>query len=159
MKQIIPFKRELLFKTKVSEVTSISLEHELNYMDDIVSGEFHITGDYKMTEGSIQREKFSFDLPFEINLTEHYDKETIVFDIDNFYYELVNNEALKVNIDVSIDGEVIEDKKVDKEEVLERKDEPVIVNYQDDEGIEESIEYKKSDVVNLDDEFNIFSDM
>ena len=29
MKQIIPFKKELLLKTKVSEITSISLEHTL----------------------------------------------------------------------------------------------------------------------------------
>ena len=34
MKQIIPFKKELLFKTKVSEITSISLEHTLSLKDD-----------------------------------------------------------------------------------------------------------------------------
>ena len=30
MKQIVPFKKELPFKTKVSEITSISLEREIN---------------------------------------------------------------------------------------------------------------------------------
>ena len=29
MRQIIPFKKDLLFKTKVSEITSISLEHSI----------------------------------------------------------------------------------------------------------------------------------
>ena len=29
MKQIIPFKKELPFKTKVSEITSISLERDI----------------------------------------------------------------------------------------------------------------------------------
>ena len=69
MKQIIPFKKELLFKTKVSEITSISLEHTLSLKeDDLISGEFIINGDYKMTEGSINREKFSFTLPFASNV-------------------------------------------------------------------------------------------
>ena len=39
MKQIIPFKKDLLFKTKVSEITSISLEREISAPGDgIVSG-------------------------------------------------------------------------------------------------------------------------
>ena len=51
MKQIIPFKKDLLFKTKVSEITSISLEREISTPEDgIVSGIFHITGDYKKNE-------------------------------------------------------------------------------------------------------------
>ena len=38
MKQIIPFKKELLFKTKVSEITSISLEHNLSLKEaDLIS--------------------------------------------------------------------------------------------------------------------------
>ena len=69
MKQVIPFQKELLFKTKVSEVTSISLEHFIDNIDNtVISGKFLVTGDYKMTEGSINREKFSFDIPFEISL-------------------------------------------------------------------------------------------
>ena len=51
MKQIIPFKKELPFKTKVSEITSISLERDIEVTEDkVVSGAFHITGDYKMNE-------------------------------------------------------------------------------------------------------------
>ena len=106
MKQIIPFKKELLFKTKVSEITSISLEHTLTLKkDDLISGEFHISGDYKMTEGSINREKFQFKLPFDIALDSRYDMSSIVIDIDNFYYEIINNESLQVNIDVYVEGE------------------------------------------------------
>ena len=120
MKQIIPFKKELLFKTKVSEITSISLEHNLSLCDDdLISGEFIITGDYKMTEGSINREKFSFTLPFDIALDSRYDAKSIIIDIDNFYYEVINNEFLQVNIDVFIDGEKI------KEEVVLKDDSDV----------------------------------
>lgn len=122
MKQIIPFKKELLFKTKVSEITSISLEHTLSLKnDDLISGEFHISGDYKMTEGSINRENFQFKLPFDIALDSRYDMDSIVIDIDNFYYEIVNNESLQVNIDVYVEGEKKEEKVIPeiKEEVLE----------------------------------------
>lgn len=123
MKQIIPFKKELLFKTKVSEITSISLEHTLMLKEeDLISGEFHIMGDYKMTEGSIIRENFSFQLPFEIALDGEYQKDSIVIDIDNFYYEVINNEALQVNIDVYVEGEKLEK----KEEVEVAVVEPVV---------------------------------
>lgn len=123
MKQIIPFKKELLFKTKVSEITSISLEHTLNLKsDDLISGQFHITGDYKMTEGSINRENFNFDLPFDIALDARYDMSSIVIDIDNFYYEIINSEALQVNIDVYVEG----DKKEEPEPTI-IEEEPTII--------------------------------
>lgn len=106
MKQIIPFKKELLFKTKVQEITSISLEHVLNQKnEDAISGDFHLSGDYKMTETSINREKFSFKIPFEIALDNKYELDSITIDIDNFYYEVVNNESLMVNIDLYVEGE------------------------------------------------------
>lgn len=136
MKQIIPFKKELLFKTKVSEITSISLEHTLSLKsDDFISGEFHIAGDYKMTEGSINREKFNFKLPFDIALDSKYDPSSIVIDIDNFYYEVVNNESLQVNIDVYVEGEKLE------EEVLEE-------HMDDKSELEEAVEVmEKTDVI------------
>lgn len=120
MKQIIPFKKELLFKTKVSEITSISLEHSLTLKnDDLISGEFNINGEYKMTEGSINRETFQFKLPFDITLDSRYDIASIIIDIDNFYYEIINNEALLVNIDVYIEGDKLEESIQEKKEVLE----------------------------------------
>jgi hypothetical protein len=106
MRQIIPFKKELLFKTKVSEITSISLEHTLSFSKEgKIIGKFYVTGDYKMTQGSINREKFDFTLPFEIDVESKYKENTITIDIDNFYYEIINDDSLQVNIDVYIDGE------------------------------------------------------
>lgn len=108
MKQIIPFKKELPFKTKVSEITSISLERDLEVTEDkVVSGVFHITGDYKMNEGSISRENFSFDLPFDITLDPRYDISTVNADIEDFYYDVINEDTLKVNIDLFIEAEYL----------------------------------------------------
>lgn len=106
MRKIVSFKKELAFKTKVCEITSISLEHIINQKDeDVVSGEFLINGEYKMTEGSINREKYDFKLPFDLALNSNYNIDSLKLDIDNFYYEILNNEVLKVNIDLLIEAE------------------------------------------------------
>ncbi len=117
MKKIIPFEKDLIFKTRVSEVTSISLEHSLDFVnEDEITGEFLISGDYKMTEGSINREDFFFRLPFDIVLDSRYDKNNIVIDVDDFYYEVINDEILRVNIDVYVEGEpiIVEETKIDE---------------------------------------------
>ena len=36
MKNIIPFKKDVIFKTNISEITSISLENTLNINKDII---------------------------------------------------------------------------------------------------------------------------
>ncbi len=113
MKQIIPFKKELPFKTKVCDITSISLERDIDISDDgIVSGVFHITGDYKMNEGSINREDFSFDLPFDITLDPRYDIKTVNADIEDFYYDIINEDTLKVNIDLFIEADYLPESEI-----------------------------------------------
>ena len=169
MKQIIPFQKEIPFKTKVSEITSISLEHNIiEKKEDNITGEFYITGDYKMTEGSITREKFNFTLPFDITLTEEYNQDNMTVDIDNFYYEIVNNEYLKVNIDLYVEGEkketMIEPPKEErKTEPEEQEIEFPNINIEQEE-IEKEVEYKKPDIKYLEEkddqlEFNIFENI
>ena len=132
MKQIIPFKKELPFKTKVSDITSISLEREINVLDDgIVTGVFHITGDYKMSEGSINRENFSFDLPFDITLDPRYDVKTVSSDIEDFYYDVINDNTLKVNIDLYVEAEYLPESEI-KEEVIEISDDDTREEMKDD---------------------------
>lgn len=143
MKKIVSFKKDLLFKTKVSEITSISLEHKIiSTSDDLVSGEFLINGEYKMTEGSINREKYDFNLPFDIALNSKYDTSTLKVDIDNFDYEIVNNELLNVSIDLLIEAE-------EKEEVREEKEEPKIID-NDDREIELEKNIVKDNIINED---------
>ena len=145
MKKIVSFKKDLLFKTKVSEITSISLEHKIiSTSDDLVSGEFLINGEYKMTEGSINREKYDFNLPFDIALNSKYDISTLKVDIDNFDYEIVNNELLNVSIDLLIEA----DEKEEKEEVREEKEEPKIID--NDREIELEKNIVKDNIINED---------
>ena len=85
MKKIIPFKKELVLSTSICEITSISLEHKITVKnEDIISGYFLINGDYKITEGNINREEFEFNLPFDIAIGTKIDVNNMVIDIDDF---------------------------------------------------------------------------
>lgn len=150
MKQIVPFKKDLLFKTKVSEITSISLEREIDTSEaGIITGVFHITGDYKMNEGSINRDDFSFDLPFDITLDPRYDMSSVKADIEDFYYDIINNDTLKVNIDLFIEAEYLEEEPVMEEQVVEEPvREEVTQEVREERKDEEmdTIDIKKDDV-------------
>ena len=108
MKKIVPFNNVLEFSTDVKEITAISLEHEISKYPDMISGIFYISGEYKITEGLLDKEKFNFELPFDIALSNNYVLDTLVVDIDDFRYDLISDKSLKVNIDLYIDGEVEE---------------------------------------------------
>jgi len=116
MKQIVSFKKDIPFNTKIGEITSISLEHSLKMIElDHIAGEFIVSGDYKVTDVSINREPFSYNLPFDIALDTKYNANKAKIDIDDFYYEITNDQILNVNIDVLIDGiEVIDDFNIEK---------------------------------------------
>lgn len=153
MKQIISFKKELPFKTKVSDITSISLERELKVEEEgIVTGVFHITGDYKMNEGSINRENFSFDLPFDITLDPRYDVNTVKSDIEDFYYDVINSDTLKVNIDLFIEAEYLPEpiKKGNEEpeviDILPEDENRKINKETEKDGKEESL-FEEEDIV------------
>jgi len=115
MKKIIPFKKDLTLNNKVYEIASISLEHEItSKKEDVISGEFNITGSYKLSQTNPIKENFEFTLPFDIALDSRYDTENMVVDIDDFYYE-INENILKVNIDLYLDGNIIEDRCIEEE--------------------------------------------
>lgn len=105
MKKIISFEKEIAFSSMIGEVTSIALDHTLNFTDSSsVKGNFVISGTYKMTEASTLEEKFSYEIPTEIDLSERLDLETCKISIDDFTYEVVNEDTLKCNIDVLVEG-------------------------------------------------------
>lgn len=103
MKNIIPFKKDVIFKTKLSEITSISLENTLNLKNDTISGDFIISGEYKISDKSTTVEPFDLNIPFEIVLDDRFDTKKASVDIDDFYYEIVNDNVLSVSIDVLVD--------------------------------------------------------
>lgn len=103
MKNIIPLKKEFKFKTNISEITSISLEHHLSIDENDVNGEFIVSGDYKASDNSKTVIPFDINIPFSIVIDSIYDTSKALVDVDDFYYEIVNNDTLLISIDVCID--------------------------------------------------------
>lgn len=131
MKQTIPFKKDITFKTKIGELTAISLDNDLTLKgEDLIVGNFYISGNYKMLEGSIEEESYSYKIPCEIAISSEYDTYDAVIDIDDFYYEIINDEVLRVNITVVISNlerkEIKEEQEPNKVEVLTDEDDRML---------------------------------
>ena len=105
MKSVVPFTKDILFKSKIAEITSISLEHELDVKEDSVTGNFIISGDYKSHEVSVNKEEFLYKLPFSVELTENIDLNTFNFEILDFYYDVIDNDTLRINIEFEVKAE------------------------------------------------------
>ena len=158
VKKIIPFRKDLEFNTPLYEVTSISLEHHLTKKTDtLISGNFIISGDYKQTESSENKDPFNFTLPFDIALATKIDLDDMLLDVDDFYYETGKN-TLKVNIDLLLDATEIgepEKEKEDRENINEKDVESIDSNtYNDNEASRvpdefNDINYKKPQLENL----------
>lgn len=102
MKNIIPFKKEIIFDKNINEITSISLENTLTIKDNDLCGDFIISGEYKESPDSTLI-PFNKKIPFNIVVDDIYDTKYATIDIDDFYYEVKNNNTLFVSIDVLLD--------------------------------------------------------
>ena len=118
MKKIVPFTKDLMFKTKIEEITSIALDNTLTLDLQNVSGEFIISGTYKILESSQLEEEFKYNIPVDITIDSKYETSSCSISIDDFSYEIINEEKLKVNISVMLDDLDIKEDKIEKIEVV-----------------------------------------
>lgn len=102
----IPFESVLDFKTNISEITKMSLEHDFNVNEGVVLGNFYISGEYRAHPVSINTDSFNFTLPFTVELRDDILLDTLEFNIEDFSYDVVDNNKLKVNIEYSLKAEV-----------------------------------------------------
>lgn len=153
MKKIIPLKKQLTFKTNVNEITSISLENTLHNNKNEIEGELIINGSYKITDTSTKTDPFEFIIPTNIKIDEKYDCREVTIDIEDFFYEIINNNILNVNIEVTIDNliEIPNEKKEGDEIIMEPLTERCI-----DAEIEEQEETKKEQKEEIKEKNNIF---
>ena len=131
MNCIIPFTKDIKFKTNISEILSISLEHDYTLNDSDLLGNFLISGEYKAHEVSVNKEKFEFSLPFSVALASRLDPDSLDFNIEDFTYEVIDNNTLRVDIEYSLKAKELP--KEEEKETLERVD-------IDDEKVEELLE-------------------
>lgn len=104
MNCIIPFEGKSKFDYPVVEIDSISLEHEYTINEHEILGNFLIAGTCKEHKLSINTTEFNFSLPFEVTLPDDINLDTLEFSVDNFTYDLEDNE-LNVNISYKLTAE------------------------------------------------------
>lgn len=160
MKKIVPFKKDIMVEN-LYEVTSISLEHTLKNIENKIEGEFYVSGNYRITETSINTEEFNYNLPFQIEIDTKYDIKDLEIDIDDFYYEIIDNKILSINIDVLLNNlEEIEREEIIMENIKELNcidKEEIKPTKQEREIEENSINIDDIDVVNNNEISNIKS--
>ena len=121
MKQIIPFVKDINLNSNIFEITSIALEHNLKMENnDSIVGVFTVSGKYKINEISLNEESFENNINFDITLDDKYDASKVKIDIDDFYYEIVDDVYLRVHIDVLVDNLVYAKKPLPEEKKEEK---------------------------------------
>lgn len=162
MKQIITLEKEIAFKTMVGEISSISLEPDLDFINDTeIEGNLIISGTYKMTEASTIEEDFSYKVPVEIMLTTALEEDTRKVDINNFTYEIVNEEALSITVELLIEGlekvdieDTLEEENKDVEEVIEEETD---IRFSEDK--EESTDREEIEVLTTEEDLPSFEEV
>lgn len=123
MKSIVPYTKDITFNTRIAEICSISLEHELNITETEVEGNFIVSGEYKSHEVSVNKEKFEYKLPFALEVTEDIVKDSIDFEITDFTYEVTSDTTLRVNIEFCVTADEREKEEVIEAEIEEEEEE------------------------------------
>ena len=148
MNKKVSFEKKIKFPTMIGEVCSISLEKDLKFIsNDSIEGNLLLSGQYKMTEASVNMEDFSYEIPVEISLSERLDSSNSDVDISDFYYEIENDDTMICYIDLEIhgeelnderecDGDDLEDKEIEIPVLEEEKEEGVVNNTEESEIVE-----------------------
>lgn len=127
MKKVVPFTKTITFRTMIAEITDIEVKHTLSLKEtNEIEGDILVDGKYKMTDASQIEEEFHYKLPFVIAVDDKYDTTNLEIGIDNFNFEIINEEDLKINVEIDLDGII------DKEEDLVREDIEIPVEIEED---------------------------
>lgn len=149
MSEAFVVERDFLFKDSIFEITSISVEHDEDINGSNLEGDFIISGDYRLHEISINKEDFSFKLPFTHEIRSNINLDTVNLEITDFTYELNNNDELHVHIEYIVSGEqsLIEfaDEK-DLNEFLNKTDAEVVDLTEDEPRFKE---VSKEEILNI----------
>ena len=105
MRKNVSFEKRIDFPTLVGEISAISLEEDLKFINESsIEGNLILSGKYKLTEASRLEEDFNYKLPIEISLTEKLDISTSKVEISNFTYKMMDENIMLCNIELLIEG-------------------------------------------------------
>lgn len=105
MNEVYTLDRDFLFKSKIYEITSISVEQNSKIDGSTISGDFIVSGSYRLHEISINKEDFSFKVPFKHELPSNINLDTVKLDISDFNYNFNNLDELSVHIEYIVTAE------------------------------------------------------
>lgn len=147
MKEIIPLKKEFVFKTKIGQITNIGLDFDYKIKDDLVEGFVDISGNYKMLETSVTEEDFFYSIPFSIAISNKIKKDTIKIEVDDFNYK-VNKDVLSTSIDLCLECE-------ESEEIIVNEDKKIEEYFSDIDTNEVKIENEVKEVKEIEEENDV----
>ena len=112
MNKIIPFNKEIKFDDMIGEDSYT------------ISGDLIIKGTHKY--GDII-EDFSYPIPTTISVDDKYDTSKAKIIVDDFYYEIINDDTLKIKIDLILDELLFKEKEIPPViEEIKYEEEPII---------------------------------
>lgn len=145
MKETIEFKKDIIFKTTIQEMIELNVTHEYKVLDDVIEGEFHVSGEYKMTEASVKHEEFLYNIPFAIALSERIKKESVNLVMDDYTYE-IDKDILHLKMKLGMQYEEVEIESETKEEEITSIDEMLDGIEEEQEMISEEKDIEKEEV-------------
>ncbi len=111
MNKIIPFNKEIKFNESIGEITSILIDDNLKFIDSYtINGDLIVKGSHRI--GDIE-EDFSFSIPTMVTIDDKYDTSKAKIIIDDFYYEIINDDTLKIKIDLILDNLLFKEKEIE----------------------------------------------
>lgn len=136
MNKKVNIEKKIDFSKSIGEVTAISLEHDLKFIDGWnIDGNLIVSGKYKTTLVAEKEEVFNYKIPIEITLTDFLDINTANINITDFVYDIVDDKSLLCKIELIIDGSVVEENRECDGDVIEEKEIPKIDDSKKDEEI------------------------
>ena len=153
MKEIIPLKKDIVFKTAIGQITDINLEHNYDIKDNLVEGNVLLYGSYKMTEASVIEEDFNYKIPFGVSISKNINKDTIKIEIDDFKYD-INNDVMSVSVDLEFSCDEVEENNIVFEEPLIEEEKEITINESNNDiDIDQNITNITNNIVNNDQKY------
>lgn len=101
MNKIIPFTKVITLNERFDEIKKIALDDTLKLDEPyVIKGDLIVRGCYKNED---KEEDFSYPIPVEIAIDSKYDTSKCSINVDDFYYEIINEQNLRVKIDLVLD--------------------------------------------------------
>ena len=140
MQEIIPLKKDIIFKTKIGEITNVDLDLDYKLKEETIIGNVLLSGTYKMTEASVLEEEYFYKIPFSVALSKRIKKDTIKIEIDDFKYTISKDVLnVKIDLDFSCEEEIENQSKIEEIQKIE-EDDKLIEEYFENNNIEDNTE-------------------